>query len=317
MTIVTALHDLNACFQDIHFRRPRKCYGGDLTYIPILNKKDKNAYIVQSRSMYMPFFYVCDAIKHAVSFELAENHPERPTITCLESISKHCIAKTRTRFKQGDDKDSCTTMFTSSGHLRFYDVPLETIGVFNIRKERIPFASLQRHEDLQVLFVVSHVWANNVAIGVKLRPLQIRQLTDAYEVKKSLFVDDPSPIQECDKYLKMHRAGIPTPAIEHKMRMDGVPSADICKTIASFKPSAALCPSAAATRPPLPNALGGVLAAIKLGGIQLKTMKPDETSPPPDHALHKLQQKQGWKPPSLEDLLKAKERLKSLEAPSS
>lgn len=194
--------------------------------------------------------------------------------------------------------------------LRVKNDNIDSIKCFDASLNLISYKTLHQHDRIKALIQIQRVLLNieSHELFFHLNVLQIRKMTPLAEFDKCFLHDDLT------KYEKMLSFGIPLDALRHKMQIDNI-STDAIERF--FNKKRVKAPPPPPPLPPCPIAMpenknGGLpfLNDILKGQFKLKKHEHKQETKKDDILLQLKNVNNGYSPPSLNDLLQAKNSLR-------
>lgn len=98
---------------------------------------------------------------------------------------------------------------------------VDDIGVFDVCQQDIGLESIHTFDRVICLFEVRRLVVSDKVAFWQTNLLQVKQCSPVCAVRKCLIVDGPWDITKFEIYDKMHRLGVHSDAIRHKMKLGG------------------------------------------------------------------------------------------------
>jgi hypothetical protein len=199
--------------------------------------------------------------------------------------------------------------------LRLQNDNVDSIQVFNASRERILLNNISKFDQIYAIFQVDKFVICKTNMYFTFKVVQIKKLW----LSSGDLANNKCMIIEFDdtKYKKMLSIGISIDAVEHKMKMDNIPSSHILDFMKQpgqqsrkmLIPPPPPPPPPKLPPPPPPPMLppSNLMKMAFLGDIKNQNFKLKKI------VVSEYEKNENFKPPSLKDILSAKDRLKKLK----
>jgi hypothetical protein len=267
------------------------------------NKKIFNVYyneddplLIETPDCYLPYNYnLYDNRYFQMDLVILNNDAE--FTACLDHIISYIHSKIANKY----DVSKTCELYHGKNKIKLKNNNFDTIRVFNNNRELIDIKNLSKDDRVKCIIQLDKVFINNKmkSDSINFKIFQIKKIDKSIDVFKCPSLFDLSSSIDLSKYDKMLSIGIPLEAVKHKMKLDGINSSDITNYKNNKPP-----PPPFGLPPPPPPPFG------------LPPPPPPFGLPPPPFGLTVAHTKPSAciatnKPPTIDELLKAKGSLKN------
>lgn len=273
--------------------------------------------LFQTPIVVIPYSYsLYDNERFSIDVILLEDDPVFSRL--IDSIAEYILEKVQKKYAV---PSILVEPCIFRNRMRFRTNNIDSIMTFDINNKPLDTRCIQTHDRMLCLFSISRFVVGESKCYFQLELHQIKRLESLTCVvsKDTCLISSPTSVS-LDKYQKMLRFGIPIEAIKQKMSLDGLSTLDITHLESSLSTSSAstvagaqpVLPvlsqtmSRAPRAPPAPPPPPPPLPPKLLPKVQVQAMHQ-----PPKPKITSLAHIQP-KPPSLNDILSMRERLRKV-----
>lgn len=308
------------------------CRSGGVT----TNGSTEQPFMVQTPWMVIPYPVVFK--DESKTFQFTCCHDE----FChkMQEIETHILNRVNTAHVDIHNKKVLSTVrtFTNDKILKLTGNTFDTAFFDQHGKALHDAQCLSQHKRICLILFIKAAWCSNTYFGLDVVPLQIK-VEVLPKLTQPCFLPEPTDILIDDKYRKMIRMRIPMDAVRNRMKLDGHNDAVITSMLAQLEQEGAshastdaaaahtlvvptslpdTLPASPPRETPQQRPMLGFLSQIKSGDFKLKKTADGEGVEHVERKLtidRKLSKLIVDKPrqvvPSLDDILLAKERLRT------